>query len=354
MATMLLAAAGSAIGSAFGGAFLGFSAATIGGAIGSFAGSVIDSLIIGSLAPDQRIEGAKLDDLRLTSATEGAVIPRLYGTMRLGGNIIWATDFREEQFRQTQGGGKGGGPKVVTEGYRYYASFAVALCEGPIGGVCRIWADGKPFDVPGAVIRVHLGTESQMPDPFIEAKEGAGQAPAYRGVAYVVFEDLALESFGNRLPQLSFEVIRPSPDPAAMERLVRAVNLIPSAGEFVYATQTVTRTTAAPGLWGSGGGSGTSTPENENSVEGLPDLVASLEPAGCRPARLRSRLPRRVLVRHRSARGQLPDQAGCGVRHQDHHPDGLAGERCDARCGPCRLHGRWRSGLWRHAHRCGR
>jgi hypothetical protein len=276
MATMLLAAAGSAIGSAFGGAFLGFSAATIGGAIGSFAGSVIDSLIIGSLAPDQRIEGAKLDDLRLTSATEGAVIPRLYGTMRLGGNIIWATDFREEQFRQTQGGGKGSGPKVVTEGYRYYASFAVALCEGPIGGVCRIWADGKPFDVPGAVIRVHLGTESQMPDPFIEAKEGAGQAPAYRGVAYVVFEDLALETFGNRLPQLSFEVIRPSPDPAAMERLVRAVNLIPSAGEFVYATETVTRTTAAPGLWGSSGGNGTSTPENENSVEGLPDLVASL------------------------------------------------------------------------------
>ncbi len=155
MATMLLAAAGSAIGSAFGGAFLGFSAATIGGAIGSFAGSVIDSLIIGSLAPDQRIEGAKLDDLRLTSATEGAVIPRLYGTMRLGGNIIWATDFREEQFRQTQGGGKGSGPKVVTEGYRYYASFAVALCEGPIGGVCRIWADGKPFDVPGTVIRLH-------------------------------------------------------------------------------------------------------------------------------------------------------------------------------------------------------
>ena len=72
-----------------------------------------------------------------------------------------------------------------------------------------------------------------MPDPFIEAKEGAGQAPAYRGVAYVVFEDLALESFGNRLPQLSFEVIRPSPDPGAMERLVRAVNLIPSPGEFV-------------------------------------------------------------------------------------------------------------------------
>ena len=90
-----------------------------------------------------------------------------------------------------EGGGKGGGPKVVTEGYRYYASFAVALCEGPIGGVCRIWADGKPFDVPGAVWRVYTGTETQLPDPFITAKMGAANAPAYRGIAYVVFEELA-------------------------------------------------------------------------------------------------------------------------------------------------------------------
>ncbi len=103
--------------------------------------------------------------------------------------------------------------------------------------------------MPGAVWRVHPGTEDQLPDPFIEALEGPGQSPAYRGVAYVVFEDLPLDSFGNRLPQLSFEVIRPSPDPGSMEQLVRAVNLIPAAGEFIYATETVTRTGAAPGAW---------------------------------------------------------------------------------------------------------
>ncbi len=135
--------------------------------------------------------------------------------MRTGGNIIWATDFREQINTSKQGGGKGSAPKTTTTTYSYFASFATALCEGPIGGIGRIWADGKPFEVPGAIYRVHLGTETQTPDPHIETKDGVGNAPAYRGTAYIVFEDLALERFGNRLPQLSFEVFRPSTDPLA-------------------------------------------------------------------------------------------------------------------------------------------
>ena len=113
MATLVLGAVGTAIGGAFGGAILGFSGAAIGGFIGSTVGSVVDSWIVSSLAPAQRIEGARLDTLRITSATEGAVIPRLYGRMRIGGNIIWATDFREETKTTTQGGGKGGGGSKV-------------------------------------------------------------------------------------------------------------------------------------------------------------------------------------------------------------------------------------------------
>ena len=147
---------------------LGVSAATIGGFIGSSIGSVVDSWIISSLAPTQRIEGARLDTLRITSATEGAVIPQLYGRMRMGGNIIWATDFREETKTTTQGGGKGGGGgKVKTTEYLYYASFAVALCEGPITGIGRIWADGKPLDMTGITWRWYRGDDTQGADPFI-------------------------------------------------------------------------------------------------------------------------------------------------------------------------------------------
>ena len=113
MATILLGAVGTAIGGGFGGAILGLSGAAIGGMIGSGIGSMVDSWIVSSMMPGQRIEGARMDSLRVTSATEGVVIPRLYGRIRIGGNIIWATDFREEVNTTRQGGGKGGGPKVI-------------------------------------------------------------------------------------------------------------------------------------------------------------------------------------------------------------------------------------------------
>ena len=96
MASIILAAAGTAIGGSIGGAVLGVSAATIGGAVGSLAGAAIDSWLVASMAPTQRIAGQRLDTLQITASTEGAVIPRVYGRMRVGGNIIWATDFREE------------------------------------------------------------------------------------------------------------------------------------------------------------------------------------------------------------------------------------------------------------------
>ena len=107
MASIILAAAGTAIGGSIGGAVLGVSAAAIGGAVGSIAGAAIDSWLIASMAPTQRIAGQRLDTLQITSSTEGAVIPRVYGRMRTGGNIIWATDFREETRTTERGGGKG-------------------------------------------------------------------------------------------------------------------------------------------------------------------------------------------------------------------------------------------------------
>jgi hypothetical protein len=268
MATLVLGAVGSAIGGAFGGAILGFSGAAIGGFIGSTIGSVVDSWIVSSLTPGQRIEGQRLDSLRITSATEGAVIPRLYGRMRLGGNIIWATDFREETRTTSQGGGKGGrgGAKVTTTTYLYYASFAVALCEGPITGIGRIWADGKLLDMTGITWRWYPGDETQPPDPFIAARMGAANTPAYRGTAYVVFEDLPLASYGNRLPQLSVEVFRPLADPDTAEGLVKAVTMIPASGEFAYATEPVRK-----------GASGTQVAENLNALSDAPDTVVALD-----------------------------------------------------------------------------
>ncbi|MBK0327281.1 glycoside hydrolase TIM-barrel-like domain-containing protein [Rhodobacteraceae bacterium F11138] len=265
MATLALGAAGAAIGGSIGGSILGFSAATIGGYIGASVGSYVDNWIIASLTPGQRFEGQRLDGLRVTSATEGTVIPQVFGRMRMGGNIIWATDFREERKTSRQGGGGkggGGGGSITTTEYRYHASFAVALCQGSITGIGRIWADGDLMDLSGVTWRWYPGDETQEPDPFIAGTMGANNTPAYRGTAYLVFEDLALAPFGNRLPQITVEVFRPLADADSAEGLTRAVTLIPASGEFVYATEAIRKPGGA---------------ENLNASSGTTDMVEALD-----------------------------------------------------------------------------
>src|SRR5690606_402189 len=170
--------------------------------------------------------------LQVRASTAGAPIPRRSGRARIAGQIIWATRFREH-VSTTNTGGKGGGSGAAVTQYSYSVSFAVALAEGPVTRIGRIWADGKPLALEGITWRLHRGGEEQLPDPLIEAVEGEGNAPAYRGTAYAVFEELDLTPFGNRVPQLSFEVFRTLSE---VEEMIRAVTVIPGAGEFVCDT----------------------------------------------------------------------------------------------------------------------
>lgn len=210
----------------------------IGGPLGASIGMTLGGAIGQSLF-GPTVQGPRLNDLKVSASTLGAAIPQGYGTFRLGSNMIWTTGIRETS--RTRRAGKGG-PKQTT--FSYDASFALAICEGPIDDVLRIWADGKlvyditggatrtPFDEAGdsfgeAVInaaagtlgatrnqtdnfriRIYRGTEDQLPDSLIEADRGVGNVSAHRGIAYVVFENLELENFGNRIPQFTFEVTR--------------------------------------------------------------------------------------------------------------------------------------------------
>lgn len=55
-------------------------------------------------------------------------------------------------------------------------------------------------------IRFYNGTNTQDPDSLIESFQGTGNVPGFRGCAYAVFENTALANFGNRIPNLVFEV----------------------------------------------------------------------------------------------------------------------------------------------------
>lgn len=191
MATLLLGALGTVLGGPFG------------GALGALAGRQIDSQIIGSGSR----EGPRLKDLAITTSSYGTAIPRHYGRMRAAGTIIWATDLVEN--RETSGGGKG---KPKTTSYSYSLSLAVALSSRPILDVRRIWADGNLLrgeagDLKvGGTFRIHTGRGGQAADPVIAAAEGT-RCPAFRNCAYIVFEDLELAEFGNRIPALTFEIL---------------------------------------------------------------------------------------------------------------------------------------------------
>lgn len=206
MASVVLGFAGQAVGAAIGGPL----GAKIGGYIGSTLGSMIDNKLF-----PQKAEGPRLDDLTVSASSYGRPIALLFGPEnRIAGNIIWSTGLIETA-KKTKSGGKGG-PTVVTTEYTYRASLAILLAEGVLDGVSKVWANNKLiYDAGGPVeggalfgaLRFYPGTLTQNPDPTIEAELGVGMTPAYRGSCYVVFEDLQLADFGNRIPNLEFLVI---------------------------------------------------------------------------------------------------------------------------------------------------
>lgn len=265
MATLLLGAAGSLVG----GALFGPVGAMAGRALGALGGSVVDSALMGG-GRSRVSEGPRLSDLDVMTSNAGAPLPRLYGRARLSGEVIWATRLEEVVSTQVQssGGGKASGmasgTRTTTITYSYFASFAVALCEGPVSRIGRIWADGKVIDRTVVTVRTHLGGEDQVPDPWIAAKQGTDAAPAYRGVAYVLFERLPLAKYGNRVPQITVEVERAV---GALERQVRAVTLIPGATEFGYQPSEVMRVA----------GAGAYETENRHSANATNDFEAALD-----------------------------------------------------------------------------
>lgn len=190
MTTLVLGIAGGVIGGAIGG--------PIGAQVGYLAGT-----LLGNLLDPPKIEGPRLTDLKLQLSEYGKPIPIVYGVWRLAGNVIWQTDLVEHKQKS---GGKGG-PQVTN--YTYSASFAVMLTSCYVDSIIEVYADGRkvwPGNESNFDFTFYQGTEDQLPDPTMEAEIGVGLVPAHRGCSYVVFSDLYLTEFGNRIPQLEFVI----------------------------------------------------------------------------------------------------------------------------------------------------
>ena len=268
MANIILTAAGTAIGTYFGGPLGG----AIGGAIGNTLGTYVDNQY---LSKGVTRTGPRIADLTMQVSSYGKPIPKVYGNMRMAGNVIWAQPIQETANNVSSGGGKGGGSaQVSSTNYSYSATLAIALCEGEIDGIVQVWADSQllsnDFLTGGANnYNIYLGTETQTPDPVMESFDGVGNVPAYRGFAYVVIQDFPLANFGNRIPNFTFEVKRTIRNSPALEDKITAVTLIPGAGETVYDTVIQKTVNILTGV--------ASSPSNMHNTLSKADVLSALD-----------------------------------------------------------------------------
>lgn len=172
-------------------------------------------------------EGPRLGDLSVQTSTYGAEIGHVHGTIALAGNLVWLENNKlKETVHKKKSGGKGGASTTPTRTFSYSATFIIAICEGPIDGIARIWCGDKLIynaassDI-GTIIasnksakgfRIYYGTDDQLPNARYEAAKGVGRASAFRGLAYVVFEDFQLADYGNTLQaaEFKFEIVQVS------------------------------------------------------------------------------------------------------------------------------------------------
>jgi len=182
----------------------------IGGPIGGAIGSAVAVAFFG---PVTRTEGPRLGDLSATASSYGNAIPRLYGTHRFAGDMLYCGEIEEaSQVVKIDSANE-----VVN--YTYFSTFALSLCEGQISAVLKVFADGKLIydatetdparkqagdDACGAYMIVHDGSDDQPADITLQGLDP--NTSAYRGTAYVVFKRFPLAEYGNKIPNLEFVV----------------------------------------------------------------------------------------------------------------------------------------------------
>ena len=208
MASIILRSAGAAAGNAL--------LPGIGGAVLGSLGRSVGGIIDGKLGLGATVTGPRLENLSVQDSRYGAGIPLIYGRVRVAGNVIWSSNLIEAQHDSQFSGGKGalsGSSATTSTTYTYSVHCAVGIALGPIGGLTTIWADSNVIYQNGVwasgvldSATIYTGTTTQNPDPFMQSMLGSGSVPAYRGLAYIVLENLQLANFGNRLPNLTFEI----------------------------------------------------------------------------------------------------------------------------------------------------
>jgi len=158
-------------------------------------------------------------DLGFTASNYGSSLPIVFGSDKFTGNVFWTSPYEAKNYTSPTG-----------QVYTYYTvSFALGLCEGELQAISRLWigeklvystrvdVDGDNVVQPGpdgtinggyvdmtssdsplrglaasdrqARLTLFNGTETQVPSGIMVQEDGFELTPAYRGVAYILFEN---------------------------------------------------------------------------------------------------------------------------------------------------------------------
>lgn len=147
--------------------------------------------------------------LQVQQSSQGLTLPVVYGRARVAGNLIWYGDFTTIETKTTtrQGGKGGGGVRQEDISYTYEAAVMMALCEGEIKGIGRIWRDKEKFESLSQ-LRLNLakGGDEQPTWTHLQQPKHQAQAINYSGTAYIYSPNYELTK-SAQIYSHNFEVI---------------------------------------------------------------------------------------------------------------------------------------------------
>lgn len=188
------------------------------------AGSYAVTYALTSVPKPGAQDNARNVDNRVQGSRYGAMIPRLYGRVELAGQVIWATNFRDD-VTFVPGSDSKHHPTADQTTHTYRRSFGIQVCavpeSGSVAGIARIKFDDQTFadagggllSLSGSNYEIKLGGEDQLPNTWYEADKGVGQVSAHRGYVTLWFYDIDLGPYGDRIPNVRVEVVQ-AEDPA--------------------------------------------------------------------------------------------------------------------------------------------
>lgn len=147
----------------------------------------------------------KISSFTVSTAEYGSTVPEILGTTRISPNVIYYDDFTAHEHRSSQKSGKGGRSRTTTITYTYTVAVILALCEGQISGIGKMWKDKSLYQYPNGDIGLTLfdGKEDQKPWAYTAGKH-PDKALAYSGLAYMAGV-IDLGDSGS-MPSYNFEV----------------------------------------------------------------------------------------------------------------------------------------------------